>query len=358
MSGGVDSSVTAALLKERGHSVLGVTMRLWREAPPPEGGPGDCVAQARAVCQHLHIPHHVVDLRDEFEREVVAYLVAEYARGHTPNPCLQCNRLIKFGRLLRFARSLGASHLASGHYARVERRADGWHLLAAVDAAKDQSYALYALQQEQLAALLLPLGGLIKDRVRELARAMSLPAAERAESQDICFLRDGDYRRFVAERAPSAVRPGPIYDLNDRLLGEHRGLPFYTIGQREGLGIAAAHSLYVVRIDVARNALIVGPAGSLGDRALLAEGMTYVSGNPLPAGTEVEAKIRYRARRVSARVWPLHADRAHILFARPLRDITPGQAVVLYAGQEVLGGGIIVETLPHAADSPGGAPAA
>jgi tRNA-uridine 2-sulfurtransferase len=358
MSGGVDSSVTAALLEERGHSVLGVTMLPWREAPLPEGGPSDCVAQARTVCQHLRIPHYVVDLRDEFERGVVDYLVAEYARGRTPNPCLQCNRLFKFGSLLRFARSLGASHLASGHYARVERRADGWHLLPAVDTAKDQSYALYALQQEQLASLLLPLGSLTKDRVRDLARAMGLPAAARAESQDICFLRDGDYRRFVAERAPAAVRPGPIYDLNGRLLGEHRGLPFYTVGQREGLGIAAPRPLYVVRIDAARNALIVGPAESLGHRALLAEGMTYVSGSPLLAGADVDAKIRYRARRVPARVWPLPADRARVIFGRPLRDITPGQAVVLFDGQEVLGGGIIVEALPHAADSPGGAPAA
>ena len=356
MSGGVDSSVAAALLQERGHWAMGITMRLWREAPLPDDDPGDCVAQARAVCRHLNIPHHTVDLRDEFEREVVDYLVAEYARGRTPNPCLQCNRMFKFGALLRFARSLGASHLASGHYARVERRADGWHLLTAIDAGKDQSYVLYALRQEQLAALLLPLGELTKDRVRDLARAMGLPAAEREESQDICFLRDGNYRRFVAERAPAAVQPGPILDRDGRRLGEHRGLPFYTVGQREGLGIAAPHPLYVIRIDVERNALIVGPAESLGRRTLLAEGMSYVSGNPLPAGTAVEAKIRYRARRAPARVWPLHGARARVTFDRPLRDITPGQAVVLYGGQEVLGGGIIVEALQHADDSQGGAP--
>jgi tRNA-specific 2-thiouridylase len=337
-------------------------MRLWRESPLPDGDPGDCVAQARAVCQNLNIPHHTVDLRDEFERQVVAYLVAEYARGRTPNPCLQCNRLFKFDALLRFARSLGASHLASGHYARVVRRADGWRLLTAADETKDQAYVLYALRQEQLAALLLPLGDLTKDRVRGLARAMGLPAAERPESQDICFLRDGNYRRFVAERAPQAVQPGPILDPDGRRLGEHRGLPFYTVGQREGLGIAAPHPLYVSHIDAARNALIVGPAESLGRCALLAEAMTYVSGNPLPPGMLVEAKIRYRARRAPARVWPLPGDRARIAFERPLRDITPGQAVVLYGGQEVLGGGIINEALgptcdwPAAADALGGAP--
>lgn len=360
MSGGVDSSVAAALLLERGHSVLGITMRLWREAPLPEdadarGSAGDCITEAAAVCRRLGIPHRTIDLRDAFEREVVEHLVAEYAHGRTPNPCLQCNRLYKFGALLRYARSLGASHLASGHYARVERRADGWHLITAADAGKDQSYVLYALQQEELSALMLPLGELTKERVRALARALDLPAADRAESQDICFLRDGNYRRFIAERAPDAVRPGPILHLDGRQLGEHRGIPFYTVGQREGLGIAAPHPLYVLRIDAARNALIVGPAASLGRDALLAEAMSYVAGRPLPAGSLVEAKIRYRARRAPARVWPLAGGRARVTFERPLRDITPGQAVVLYDGQEVLGGGIIVEALRHTDETQEGA---
>jgi len=350
MSGGVDSSVAAALLAERGHSVLGVTMRLWREAPLPGDGAAagvvsDCVEQAAAVCRHLGIPHYTVDLRDAFERLVVDHFVAEYARGRTPNPCLQCNRLLKFGALWRFARSLGAAHLASGHYARVERRADGWHLLTAADSEKDQSYMLYALQQEQLASLMLPLGALSKDQVRHLARTLDLPAADRPESQDICFLRDGDYRRFIAERAPAAVRPGPIYDLEGHLLGEHRGLPFYTVGQREGLGIAAPHPLYVLRIDVAHNALVVGPAESLGARALLAEAMSYISGSAPRADTPVEAKIRYRARRAPAHVQPLANDCARVTFDHRQRDITPGQAVVLYDGQEVLGGGIIAEAL-------------
>jgi tRNA-specific 2-thiouridylase len=360
MSGGVDGAVAAALLQERGHSVIGITMRLWREPPLPEdagasGVAGDCVAEAAAVCRHLGIPHHILDVRDAFERQVVDHLVAEYARGRTPNPCLRCNRLFKFGALLHHARALGATHLASGHYARVERRIDGWRLLTAADATKDQSYVLYALGQEELSALLLPLGNLTKARVRALAHAMDLPAAERSESQDICFLRDGNYRRFIAERAPGAVRPGPILHVDGRLLGEHRGLPFYTIGQREGLGIAAPHPLYVLRIDAARNALIVGPAAALGRDALLAEAMTYVAGAPPPAGTPLEAKIRYRARRASARLWPLPGDRARLAFAHPLRDITPGQAVVLYDGQEVVGGGIIVAALAHT-DVPGGAP--
>jgi tRNA-specific 2-thiouridylase len=360
MSGGVDSSVAAALLRERGHSVLGVTMRLWREAPLPgerdePSGVDDCVEQAAAVCRRLGIPHHAVDLRDAFERVVVDYLVAEYARGRTPNPCLQCNRAFKFGALLRHAHSLGASHLATGHYARVERRADAWRLLTAVDARKDQSYVLYALRQAELAALMLPLGALTKERVRGMARAMGLPAAERAESQDICFLRDGNYRRFIAERAPGSVRPGPILHLDGRPLGEHRGLPFYTVGQREGLGIAAPHPLYVLRIDAARNALIVGPAESLGRDALLAEAMSYVAGASPPEGTAVEAKIRYRARRVAARIWPLSGERARVTLERPLRDITPGQAVVLYDGQEVLGGGIIVEALQQSHDAQEGA---
>ena len=351
MSGGVDSAVTAALLQERGHSIVGLTMRLWREARSGSVPPEDCVAEARAVCARLGIPHHAVDLRDAFERDVVDYFVREYARGRTPNPCLQCNRVFKFGALRAAAASLRCTHLATGHYARNVRRPDGWRLLKARDLSKDQSYVLYALGQEQLATLLFPLGELTKAEVRARARALALPAAERPESQDICFLSDGNYRRFIAERAPHAVRPGPIVDRDGRVLGQHRGLPYYTVGQREGLGIAAPRPLYVIRLDVAGNALVVGPAESLGRRALLAEEVSYVSGQPLPAGTAVEAKIRYRARPVSARVWPRTGDRALVALDTPLRDITPGQAVVLYDGQEVLGGGIIVEAVQQPSDT-------
>jgi len=340
LSGGVDSSVTAALLLERGYAVTGLTMRLWRAGSP--AGPEEGLSAARAVCQRLGIAHQVVDLREAFSRQVVDHLVAEYAQGRTPNPCLRCNRILKFGALLDHARALGCQYLATGHYARVERAEGEHHLLCGLDAHRDQSYFLYALGQEELAAVLMPLGALPKARVRELARAWALPSADRPESQDLCFLAGQDYRTFIQEQAPEAARPGPIYDRAGRQLGTHKGLPFYTVGQREGLGIAAPRPLYVLRLDVPRNALIVGHAEELGHDALLAQEVTYVSGRALPPGAPIEAKIRYRAPRAPARVWPLPDARARVVFGSTMRDITPGQAVVFYEGERVLGGGIIV----------------
>lgn len=344
LSGGVDSAVAAGLLVAEGYEVLGLTMRLWREAEA-EGLMEESLSAARAVCAHLGIPHEVVDLREPFRREVVDDFLREYARGRTPNPCLRCNRLLKFGLLLEQACALGCGLLATGHYARILRRGEAYHLLCGLDADKDQSYFLYTLQQAQLSRLLFPLGGRTKAEVRALAARWGLPVADRAESQETCFIADGDYRRFLAEQMPEAIRPGPILDRQGRVLGEHKGLPFYTIGQREGLGISAPRALYVLELDVARNALIVGFAEELGGDALLAEEMSYVAGREPEAGLAVEAKIRYRAPRAPARVWPLAGDRARVVFERPLRDITPGQAVVLYRGEEVLGGGIIARRL-------------
>lgn len=341
MSGGLDSSVAAALLLERGYAVEGLTMRLWKE-PSLRDREADELSAARAVCDHLGIHHHIVDLRGVFLQQVVDYFVREYTRGRTPNPCLRCNRFLKFGVLLRQAHELGCAFLASGHYARIRQRAEGrYHLLCGVDAKKDQSYFLYMLQQEQLRSILLPLGDWTKAQARDWARGKALPVAERAESQDVCFLQDGDYRRFLGERIPKAVQPGPIYDTSGRHLGEHKGLPFYTVGQREGLGISAPRPLYVMRLDMSRNALVVGFAEELGSSELVAEEMSFVYGQALPAGYSVGARIRYRARRVPARVWPLSGGRARIVFQRSLRDITPGQAVVLYRDEELLGGGLI-----------------
>ena len=340
MSGGVDSSVAAALLLERGYSVLGLTMRLWQEHPT-SCGDFDGVSAARLVCRCLGVPHRVVDLRREFLQKVVGYFVAEYARGRTPNPCLRCNRAIKFGLLRDHARQLECGFLATGHYARIERTGGDYRLLCGVDIRKDQSYFLYTLQQEHLRSLLMPLGTCTKAQVRTLAEAKGLPVVDRPESQDICFLGDGDYRRFIRSRRPEAVRPGPIYNVQGQLLGEHKGLPFYTIGQREGLGISAPRPLYVVRLDVARNALIVGYAEALSRNALFAKEMFYVSGHSPSTASPVEAKIRYRAKRASAHIWPLPGRRARIAFEKPLGDMTPGQRVVLYSGEQVLGGGII-----------------
>ncbi len=343
MSGGVDSSVAAAILLQQGYEVEGMTMRLWREAPLAEREePGE---RARLVCRSLGIVHHELDLRAEFHDQVVSHLMQEYARGRTPNPCLRCNKLLKFGALLRAAREMGCHGLATGHYARISHDESGWHLLCATDLSKDQSYFLYSLGQEELSHALFPLGTLTKVQVRDRARAWGLAAAEQAESQDICFLKDGDYRRFLAEQMGGSIQAGPIYDRRNRLLGQHRGLAFYTVGQREGLGIAASKPYYVLSLDSRRNAIIVGQVEELGCTALLAEGMHYVSGRALAEGYPVEAKIRYRAHRAPALVWPASGGRARIIFERPLRDIAPGQAVVMYEGLQVLGGGIIVESM-------------
>ena len=339
MSGGLDSSVAAALLLERGYRVQGLTMRLWKEASREKQD--DDVSSARSVCEQLGIRHDLVDLREEFLRRVVDHFVREYACGRTPNPCVRCNRFLKFGLLLDHAREIGCDLLAMGHYARIERGVSSYCLLCGVDSAKDQAYFLYALGQDQLRFLLLPLGKLAKTQVRALARERNLPVVDRKESQDLCFLIDNDLHRFLATRIPEAISPGPIYDTRGRSLGEHKGLPFYTVGQREGLGISAPRPLYVMGLDVSRNAVIVGFADELGRDALLAEEMSYVYGQAPEGGSEVEAKIRYRGHRASARVWPLAERRARILFDSPLRDITPGQSVVLYRGEQVLGGGII-----------------
>jgi tRNA-specific 2-thiouridylase len=357
MSGGVDSSVAAALLVEAGYRVSGVMMRLWAEAAGIGGNGGEnrcctdeAVQQARQVASLLGIPFRLVDYEDAFKECVVNYFLAEYSRGRTPNPCPVCNRYLRFGRLLQHARDLGAGYLATGHYARVDRvdRVDGapggrYRLRMGVDPQKDQSYVLYALGQDELRHVLFPLGAHTKPQVRDMARRRGLPVADREESMELCFVADDDYRRFVRDHVPQAVQPGPILDSSGRTIGRHRGLPFYTVGQRRGLGIAAAEPLYVIRLDVENNALVVGPADELGRQSLLAGDVTYVAGQAPPGPVRVRAKIRYRATLAAATWTPLEGARARVDFDAPLRDITPGQAVVAYQGDNVLGGGIIEE---------------
>lgn len=343
LSGGVDSAVAAALLVEQGYTVSGVMLRLWGE---PDGKTNRCctpdgVCRAIAVAEHLGIPFQLLNAEREFKAQVVDYLVAEYAAGRTPNPCVLCNRLIRFGWLLEWARAEGADFLATGHYARVSREGDGYRLLRGRDRRKDQSYFLHALSQEQLAHVLFPLGELTKQQVRAMACERALPVAEQPESQDLCFLADGDYRRFLTQHAPHIFRPGPIRDTSGRVLGQHQGLPAYTIGQRKGLGIAAAEPLYVLALVPAENALIVGTAAELGREECALEGMHYISGEVPAAPFRAIAQIRYRARPVPVTVTPLDAARAHVRFDMPQRDLTPGQFLVLYEGEVVLGGGVI-----------------
>jgi len=352
MSGGVDSSVAAALLTEQGYDVIGVTMRLWSESDQAKGSPNRgylpaATEDARRVSHSLGIPFYVLDYEAPFRERVVEYFLAEYARGRTPNPCLACNRYIKFGLLLEQALALDADYLATGHYARVRSAGGEFQLWRGVDRGKDQSYFLYMLGQEQLRHLLLPLGSFTKEQVRSMARERNLPVRDKAESQDLCFLAGRDYRRFLGQRVPEAVVPGPIVGTSGKVMGEHHGLPFYTIGQRKGLGISAPEPLYVLRLDVERNALVVGTSAELGRRSLVAINVTFVSGRYPDAACrvalQVSAKIRYRARMRKATVIPLPGKQVEVTFERPLRDIAPGQAVVFYQGEVVLGGGIIGE---------------
>jgi len=348
MSGGVDSSVAAALLLEQGYEVIGLMLRLWAE---PGGKANRCctpdaITDARRVADALGIPFYVRDYKNAFKTTVVDFFVDGYAAGITPNPCVICNRDIRFDRLLHEALSLGGDYLATGHYARIERAAAGeYRLLKGVDPAKDQSYMLYTMTQERLARVLLPVGEYSKPRIRQIAQEKNLPVFDRPDSQDLCFLGEGDYRTFLARHAPAVLQPGPILNTHGQELGRHYGLAFYTIGQRKGLGLASPVPLYVINKDIAANSLIVGPQAELGHTGLVARDVSFIGGNTLTEPLRVEAKIRYKAQPAPATLTPLPDHRAQLTFDAPLRDITPGQAVVFYQGQHTLGGGAIEQAL-------------
>ncbi|HEX3050517.1 MAG TPA: tRNA 2-thiouridine(34) synthase MnmA, partial [Aggregatilineaceae bacterium] len=291
----------------------------------------------------LGIPFYVIDTQDVFRRTIVQFFIDRYAAGDTPNPCIECNRHIRFEWLLNHALALDADYLATGHYARVEHLADGSaRLLKGLDEAKDQSYVLSVISQEKLCKVLFPIGGYAKPKVREIAAAKGLPVASKHDSQDLCFLSDNDYRRFLSQQAPAAMTPGPILTRDGRELGQHVGLPNYTIGQRKGIGVSGgAEPLYVLDMDAPRNALIVGTLDELGRSTLIAGRLNWISGITPSEPFRAEVKIRYKARPAPATVTPLPADRVSVTFDEPLRDITPGQGAVFYEGDVCLGGGII-----------------
>lgn len=356
LSGGVDSSTVAALLVERGYTVIGVMLRLWSEPLPQpplllreETGERfasnrccspEAVADARGVAQNLGIPFYLLNYEDAFKMCVVDFFLDGYARGVTPNPCLQCNRLIKFGALLDKARALGADYLATGHYARIRTRDGKFELLRGIDPKKDQAYALSLLTQDQLAHTLFPLGEFTKEQTREMAHRFNLRVAEKRESQDLCFIADGEYRNFLRRNIPSALIPGDIVDTRGNVLARHDGLALYTIGQRKGLNTAVGEPLYVIALDAQRNRVVVGRAEELGKRELVAREVNWIAGEPPQGEMRVTAQIRYRAVESSAVLFPFPGG-ARVVFDEPLRDITPGQAVVFYAGAVCLGGGII-----------------
>lgn len=356
MSGGVDSSVTAALLLEQGYEVIGVTMQIWDSGLSEVGGEhvGCCslaaVEDARRVADRLGIPYYVMNFRETFEDKVINYFTSEYLRGRTPNPCIACNRYVKFQALLDKALGLGARFVATGHYARLGFSQEyGRHTVRrSADRKKDQTYVLYGLTQHQIAHTLMPLGDFTKDKVREMAAGLNLPVADKAESQEICFVLDDNYRGFLREKAAD-IRPGPFLNMQGQVIGEHQGIPFYTVGQRRGLGIAAGERLYVVSIDPENNTVTLGTEEAILGTALIAEDVNMILYPGLEEPLEVEAQVRYNGRPAPATLTPLAGGEISVRFREPQRSITPGQAVVFYQGDYLVGGATIKSTEPDKA---------
>lgn len=348
MSGGVDSSVTAALLLEEGFEVIGVTMQIWdTERTEVEGEHVGCcslsaVEDARRVANKLGIPYYVMNFRDIFEEKVIDYFTAEYLRGRTPNPCIACNRYVKFEALLNKALGLGAEYVATGHYARLgySEEYKRYTVRRAVDRRKDQTYVLYGLTQRQIAHTMMPLADYTKDQVRKMAADFGLAVADKAESQEICFVLDDNYRGFLQEKSKD-IKPGPLLNLKGEVIGKHRGIPFYTIGQRRGLGLAAGERLYVVHIDPENNAISLGPEEAILGSDLIAGDVNLILYDEITGPLEVEAQVRYNGRPAPATLTPLHGGGVNVHFHVPQRSITPGQAVVFYHGEYLVGGATI-----------------
>ncbi len=334
MSGGADSSAAALLLKQQGHSVFGLTMQIQSDESAAK-----TIDDAGAVANKLEIPHHVIDLREVFAESVIEPFCQNYIRAATPNPCVLCNYYVKLGALLMQAGGLGAEFMATGHYARIERSGERYLLKKGADTAKDQSYFLHTLQQDQLARVLTPLGSLTRDEVEEIVRGANLPVRA-SESQDICFIPDNDYAAFVEEQYAGASAPGPIVDREGNLLGEHRGILHYTIGQRRGLGISATEPLYVVDIRPEINTIVIGPKGDIYSSELVANDLNWIAVEE-PRAMSVDARIRYAQQETHALVTPLGDGKVHVRFEEPQMAITPGQSVVFYDGEVVVGGGKI-----------------
>lgn len=341
MSGGVDSSVAAALLLKKGYEVVGMTMRLWHD--PFIAFDNSVELDAAKVCEELDIKHCVVDYQELFRASIVEYFLQEYAAGRTPNPCVLCNKKIKFGVLYAEARKLGADVFATGHYVRLSENAEGVvHIMRAADLAKDQSYVLYHLNQEILKHVVFPLGDLSKSQVRVLAENLKLPVFNKKESQDICFIPDNDHHRFLRTYGKVKDGPGWFVTKDGRIIGRHKGLSHYTVGQRKGLGIAAAEPLYVLSLNVKRNEVVLGFAADAWCQGLEVGDLVLSDGNTLSAALKVQVKIRYNAQPAEAELLPLtNKGEAAVLFAKPLRGIAPGQAAVFYQGDICLGGGTI-----------------
>ena len=339
MSGGVDSSVAALLIRKQGFDCAGATMKLFAGADSAENG--DSINETLAVAKQIGIPFSVFDFTDAFENTVIRHFVATYENGATPNPCVECNRHIKFGRFMDAAIDAGFDHIATGHYARIEFVNGKYILKKSSDPSKDQSYVLYSLTQEKLSHTFFPLGGLTKSDVRDVALEHNLICADKPESQDICFIPDGDHAGYIESHGGGKAKHGHIIDTDGKILGEHKGLRRYTVGQRRGLGISAAESLYVRSINPHDNTVVLGTREHVFSKELYAHDVNLIPIDRLDAPLRVAVKIRYRQPEQPATVWQLNDDTLRVEFDSPQRAITNGQAVVLYDGDTVIGGGTI-----------------
>lgn len=349
MSGGVDSSVAAYLLKEQGYDVTGVTMQIWQseEQAILEDNGGCCglsaVDDARRVAGQIGIPYYVMNFRREFKEKVIDYFTSEYQKGRTPNPCIACNRYIKWESLYERARAIGADYIATGHYARIEQLENGrFAIRNSVTAAKDQTYALYNLTQDQLEHTLMPIGSYTKDEVRKIANDIGLNVAYKKDSQEICFIPDNDYAGYIKRETGYIDVPGNFIDTAGNVLGRHQGIIHYTVGQRKGLGIALGRPMFVVAVKPDTNEVVLGSNDEVFGRTLYANHLNFMGEDHFEEGEAVTAKIRYSHGGAEARLHMVNADTVEVTFTEPVRAITPGQAAVFYKGEVVVGGGIII----------------
>lgn len=350
MSGGVDSSVTAYLLKQQGYDVIGVTMQIWQDDYNEDGrdGEGCCgisaVDDARRVAQQIGIPYYVMNFKDEFKQNVIDYFLSEYNQGRTPNPCIACNRYVKWEALLNRSMEIGADYIATGHYARVEQLSNGRYAVRnSVTAKKDQTYALYNLTQEQLKRTLMPVGEYTKDEIRKIAEEAGLMVASKPDSQDICFVPDNDYAKFVEENSDAKSQPGNFVDMDGNVIGQHKGITHYTIGQRKGLNLPMGHPVFVVAIRPETNEVVIGDNNDVFTNRLVAGNVNYMAIEDFEGEYRTFAKIRYSHLGAWCTVKKLEGGKVECMFDEPVRAVTPGQAVVFYDGEYVMGGGTILE---------------
>ena len=346
MSGGVDSSVAAYLLKEQGYDVIGVTMQIWQEDKEYEEREGGCcslsaVDDARRVADKIGIPFYVLNFRDSFKKNVIDYFIDEYMEGKTPNPCIACNKYLKFDELLKRAQGIGADYIATGHYAKIEEHNGRYILVKSDDDKKDQTYALYNMTQEQLAHTLMPCGEYTKDRIREIAKEIGLDVHNKKDSEEICFISDNNHGKYISEAMPGKVKQGNFVDKDGNILGKHKGIVYYTIGQRKGLGLAMGRPVFVTDINPLTNEVVVGAEEDIFKTDLICKDINFIAFDNLDKSLELKAKIRYSAKPATATITPLENGKVRVSFKEKQRAITKGQSVVFYLDDLVVGGGII-----------------